>query len=515
MTTPKSYQNKAASTSEKLTLETHNGDQVEITTELVRKMPSPGAPRKLAIALARDCLTATATGVPTAIWVEQGGGDNGTWFVYRAGHWHAMGSKQFANGPLAALIEDDRLVYKASDGTDKPFIARARLLSELEGFLMVELGGYLTEDKPGACLKGAPAELEARSGRLIPFANGLYDYVTGEPLPHTPAVFYTHLPAYDYNPDATCPQWEEFISQTFAHDTNGALALQEYFGYVLSGRIDLQKAFMLIGPPRAGKGVITRVLGELVGNVAATTLISLARDQFALAPLERAGLITLADMRGTPSQISACSGVLLEVIAGDPVSINVKNRPHRQAVLPGRIFACSNELPEFRDNSQALASRFIYAKLVEGHLGKEDPTLAARLLAELPGIAQWALQGLRRLNEQGRFTTPDTMAELKEEALATTSPMLTFLEDTYEITGVVDDTLPVSEVQAAYRQWEEDTGAPRISRDKLIKRINALALRGVVAKQTKPTTGPRQRIVTGLKPRISSTAGWARPAFNR
>lgn len=514
MTTPQNYQSKAASTSGKFTLVTHNGTKVEGETELV--LPSPGAPRQLAIALARDYLTVTDTGVPTAIWVEQGGGDNGTWFVYRAGHWHAMGSKQFANGPLAALIEDNGLVYEASDGTGlKPFTARARLLAELEGFLMVELGDYLTEDKPGACLKGAPAELEARSGRLIPFANGLYDYVTGELLEHTPAVFYTHLPAYDYDPDATCPQWEEFISQTFAHDTNGALALQEYFGYVLSSRIDLQKAFMLIGPPRAGKGVITQVLGELVGNVAATTLIGLARDQFALAPLERAGLITLADMRGTPSQISACSGVLLEVIAGDPVSINVKNRPHRQAVLPGRIFACSNELPEFRDNSQALASRFIYAKLVEGHLGKEDPTLATRLLAELPGIAQWALQGLQRLNEQGRFTTPDTMAELKEEALATTSPMLTFLEDTYEITGAVDDTLPVSEVQAAYRQWEEDTGAPRISRDKLIKRINALGLRGVAAKQTKPTTGPRQRIVTGLKPRISGTAGWTRPAFNR
>lgn len=510
MTTPQNYQDKAASASETLTFVTHDGTRAKIATELA--LPSPGAPRQLAQALASRYLTDTATGAPTAIWVAQGG-DNGTWFVYRAGHWHAMGAKQFANGPLAALIEDNGLVYKASDGTGRPFTARARLLSELEGFLEVRLGDYLTEDNPGACLKGAPAELKARSGQLIPFANGLYDYVTGELLPHTPAVFYTHLPAYDYDTGATCPQWEVFVSQTFAHDPNGALALQEYFGYVLSGRIDLQKAFMLIGPPRAGKGVITRVLGELVGNVAAATLIGLARDQFALAPLERAGLITLADMRGKPSLISACSGVLLEVIAGDPVSINVKNKPHRQAVLPGRIFACSNELPEFRDNSQALASRFIYAKLAEGHLGKEDPTLAARLLSELPGIAQWALRGLQRLNEQGRFTTPDTMAELHEAALATTSPMLTFLEDTYDITGTVDHTLPISEVMAAYRQWAEDTGAPGVSRDMLIKRINALALRGVAAKQTKPTTGPRQRIVTGLQPHTSGNTDWTRPGL--
>ena len=52
------------------------------------------------------------------------------------------------------------------------------------------------------------------------------------------------------------------------------------------GRLDLHKIMLLVGPTRAGKGVISRTLGRLVGidNVAGPTLSSLSGD-FGLAPL--------------------------------------------------------------------------------------------------------------------------------------------------------------------------------------------------------------------------------------
>jgi phage/plasmid-associated DNA primase len=34
--------------------------------------------------------------------------------------------------------------------------------------------------------------------------------------------------------------------------------LQEWFGYILSGRTDLQKILLLIGPRRSGKGTTSR-----------------------------------------------------------------------------------------------------------------------------------------------------------------------------------------------------------------------------------------------------------------
>ena len=43
-------------------------------------------------------------------------------------------------------------------------------------------------------------------------ANGLLDLETRTLLPHTPAFFTTDSLGFSYDPDATCPEWEAFLS---------------------------------------------------------------------------------------------------------------------------------------------------------------------------------------------------------------------------------------------------------------------------------------------------------------
>ena len=102
---------------------------------------------------------------------------------------------------------------------------------------------------------------------LIALENGVLNFRTGAFTEgHTPALFTLwHLP-FPYDPKATCSQWKAFLDQTFAHDPDAARALQQWAGYLISGRTDLHKALMLIGPPRSGKGTISRVLQQLVGT---------------------------------------------------------------------------------------------------------------------------------------------------------------------------------------------------------------------------------------------------------
>ena len=68
--------------------------------------------------------------------------------------------------------------------------------------------------------------------------------------------------------------------------------------YVISGRLDLHKILLLIGPTRAGKGVIARVLKALVGrgNYAGPTLASLGTN-FGLSPLIGKPLAIISDAR--------------------------------------------------------------------------------------------------------------------------------------------------------------------------------------------------------------------------
>ena len=67
---------------------------------------------------------------------------------------------------------------------------------------------------------------------------------------------------------------------------------------MLSGRTDLHKILLLVGPTRAGKGAIARVLAALVGkgNVAGPTLASLGTN-FGLSPLLGKPLAVVSDAR--------------------------------------------------------------------------------------------------------------------------------------------------------------------------------------------------------------------------
>jgi putative DNA primase/helicase len=81
-------------------------------------------------------------------------------------------------------------------------------------------------------------------------------------------------------------QWLEFLGQLWGPDDQEAInTLQEVFGYCLTGDTGQQKAFLLVGPKRSGKGTIARVLARLVGiggNAVAPTLAALGTN-FGLA----------------------------------------------------------------------------------------------------------------------------------------------------------------------------------------------------------------------------------------
>ena len=91
------------------------------------------------------------------------------------------------------------------------------------------------------------------------------------------AYFSTNALEFDFSLDAPEPTlWLDFLTQLFGDDIESIETLQEWFGYLLTPDTRQQKIFMLIGPPRSGKGTIARVLESLIGraNVAGPTLAS-------------------------------------------------------------------------------------------------------------------------------------------------------------------------------------------------------------------------------------------------
>src|SRR5262249_47872492 len=119
-------------------------------------------------------------------------------------------------------------------------------------------------------------------------------------IPHTPDFFSpSRTVEYDYDPAAAPPtQWLHFLGQLWPGDQASIESLQEWAGYIVSGETAQQKMLLIVGPPRAGKGTIGKVLSGLIGeeNVASPTFSTLA-EQFGLQPLLHKSLALINDAR--------------------------------------------------------------------------------------------------------------------------------------------------------------------------------------------------------------------------
>jgi putative DNA primase/helicase len=275
--------------------------------------------------------------------------------------------------------------------------------------------------------------------------------------------------------------------------------LQEWFGYVLSGRTDLHKVLLLIGPTRSGKGTIARVLTALIGkaNVAGPTLSALGTN-FGLSPLIGKPLANVADARlSGKADTHQVVERLLSISGEDMLTIDRKYREPWTGKLPTRFLVLSNELPNFGDASGAIAHRFVVLAMTRSFLGKENTDLTDQLLEELPGILGWALAGLNRLVKRGgRFTEPASSRAATIDLLDAVSPTSAFVRDHCDVGP--EHEVSVEVLYGEWRRWCERQGRDHAGTVQTFGRNLRAAVPGLDS--TRPRDGDaRERHYIGLQ----------------
>jgi putative DNA primase/helicase len=292
---------------------------------------------------------------------------------------------------------------------------------------------------------------------VVACRNGLLDVSTRELRPLTPALFNRVAVPFDYQPGTPIPAcWLEFLAQLWPDDPDSIMSLQEFFGYVLSGRTDLHKIMLMVGPARSGKGTIARVLAAMVGqgNVAGPTLASLGTN-FGLAPLLGKPLAVVSDARLSGANVHQVVERLLSVSGEDMITVDRKYRDQWTGKPPTRFLILSNELPRFGDASGAIAHRFVVLVMKTSFLGKENTHLTEELLTELPGILCWALDGLDRISRQP-FSMPESSNEAILQLQDLVSPVAAFVRERCE-RGREHD-IEAKKLYAEWKAWAEDNG---------------------------------------------------------
>lgn len=291
---------------------------------------------------------------------------------------------------------------------------------------------------------------------------------------HSPSFFNVGSLNYDFDPDAKCPEFMRVLSEILPEELSRDV-LQEMFGYCLAPKFNMEKMFVLVGEGANGKSVIltilTCLLGEhLISNVGLENF-NPART-FGLSPMigKLANVVTELDMASS-EKVS----LLKAIISHEKIQIEEKFKNPFETIIETKLIFSTNSIPTFKDHTDGIIRRLCILPFRQQFLdeAKQDRRLRSasfwRDSGELPGILNWALEGLARLMLKHKFTQIADAAAVLGEYRKTLNPTLHFIEDELEAgTGFSEFS---GTIYCKYQQYCGDAGMRPVSKASLTSEI--------------------------------------------
>lgn len=337
------------------------------------------------------------------------------------------------------------------------------------------------------------------------------------------ASFFSRLPVrqYLYDPTATCPTWLAFLNQTL--DAESTKTLQEWFGLCNVVDTSYQKFLCLFGPARTGKSTASNVLQRMLGERCVSNIgLDRLGSQFAGDEL----LGKLLNLSPDVKWVSGLAEANIKAIVGeDRISIDRKHKTSISVRLPARLMLVGNGHPQFRDTNGAILDRMLVVRF-DRQIAPEnrDRHLLAKLAGELPGIFNWALEGLVRLRQQGGFSVSASSASILQELARNFNPVGHYVDECLRVDPNGREFVNV--VYHSYAEWAKASGYSK----PLQKEQFGVELRNIVPGLTKAREGGGVRsyyytgitllptgsaaaplIVTGAKPKLPVASSPAPP----
>jgi putative DNA primase/helicase len=333
----------------------------------------------------------------------------------------AQGMAEILLRELHFAKDTGRALYLYKDGVYQP--------SDGDDFVKNIIIEYLTDqgdaDKIATSLLNesvsllktiAPFLYEIPPTRYINLRNGIYDVDTGELIPHTPSLLSTVQLPIEYNPTATCPTWDKFISEVFHPDSQ--ITPYELVAWLMTPCTDIKKLVLLLGRGNNGKSIFLHALQSFLGptNYSTLNLHKILGDKFAAA-----GLVgKLANICGEISNKHLPStDKLKELTGGDRVNGERKYGDNFTFLPFARHIYSANKLPEVKgDDSDGYYDRWFIVKFPNRF--DEVPGIAHSLKVslsnprELAGVFNKALKLLPKVLTEGLTKTRSMQESLEE-----------------------------------------------------------------------------------------------------
>jgi putative DNA primase/helicase len=338
---------------------------------------------------------------------------------------------------------------------------------------------------------------------IIACQNGLLDITTREMCDPTPQFFTRSALSAAYDPDATCPMFRTFLMQVLDDDELMRL-MRQWFGYLITSDVSIQNLLYMQGVPRSGKGTTARVIDALVGkrNVASHTINDLAGG-FGREGLIGKSLLKFTDMNTgvlKPALNQAVS-IVNSITGQDPIHIERKFKGPLDLDLRAHVVFIGNSYPDFGEHTAAIGERISMIPFRISFAKKQDSGLTDKLLTELPGILNFALDGLDDLRATNKFMTCAASEEAKRQILNSGNPVRGFVNDMCELGAGDEFMILKDEIFDHYTDYCIRIRATPLSTNKFYAALKE-AFPSIDESRPWADGGDRPRYMTGVHLRV-------------
>ena len=301
--------------------------------------------------------------------------------------------------------------------------------------------------------------------------NVIVNVLTGKWRDHSPdEVFFTQLP-FAFDPDATCPAIDQFISEVFA-EPDRELAY-EIIAYTLVPGYPIQKAFALLGGGNNGKSTFLSLIKVFLGpeSISSATLQGLDGNRFASADLYRKRANLSADI---PSDELHRTSMFKMLTGRDRIRAERKHGQPFEFENQAKLFFSMNQLPLTGDDSDAFYRRWVLINFPNKFEGDRDNLNKLAEISrpfELAGLFNKCLGIIPELLRRKTFSSAGSTEATREKYTRMSDSVYCFIEDQLEV--LPGTWIRKKDLYAQYADWCAERGITPVKERKFKARLLA------------------------------------------
>lgn len=299
--------------------------------------------------------------------------------------------------------------------------------------------------------------------------NGILDLKQGKLLPHDPQKLLAKLCDVEFNAEAKCPIWINFIKEITSGDQELIQFLQRMVGYCLTGETVEQAMFIFQGAGLNGKSTFLETLKFVLGDYA----VKAQADSFMKKKNERinndiAGLagVRLAIASEIAKGRNLDESLVKELTGGDSITARKLYSENFTFKPQFKILLGLNDAPKIEGRDNGIWRRIKLIKI--DHIvpkDKIDKFLMEKLQKEASGILSWALKGCMDWQKDG-LAEPEFVRAATQEYREESDPIELYLNQKTEEGSLEDPYFctKCSDIYEDFRNFSKSTGLYEISK---------------------------------------------------